>query len=382
MEIPAMRPIFFVALDENNNSVKRMHSFLSVMPGETTGCVGCHEQRERAPVSMNNGKLLAMSRPASRIEPIDGVPEVFDYPRDIQPILDKHCLSCHDVDLREGGVILSGDNGPVFSHSYYTLTALGYVSDGRDRTQTNLAPRAVGTSASPLMGMLDGEHWDVKLSGHEQDMIRYWIESAAAYPGTYAALGTGMIGGLTNIVKDDVDVEWESTKLASSAIRKRCGGCHGDGLPLPKYLSDTQGIKLSNPDFSDKRIKYSRHLMFNLSRPAKSLILLGPLSEEAGGYGLCKNEDGKDITVFADTSDGDYQRILAMCVEGKQYLEKVKRFDMPGFKPSQGYVREMKRFGILAERTRDDAAIDVYETDRAYWRSLWWEPKKMAREDR
>jgi hypothetical protein len=39
-EIPAGRPVFFVALDENDLSVKRMHSFTTVMPGEVTRCVG------------------------------------------------------------------------------------------------------------------------------------------------------------------------------------------------------------------------------------------------------------------------------------------------------------------------------------------------------
>lgn len=47
-----------------------------------------------------------------------------DFPRDIQPILDEHCLKCHDYEghdgrkAAQGGVVLSGDHGPIFSHSY------------------------------------------------------------------------------------------------------------------------------------------------------------------------------------------------------------------------------------------------------------------------
>ena len=48
-ELPALRSFFFVALDENDLAVKRMQSFLTVQPGETTSCVGCHEQRTQAP---------------------------------------------------------------------------------------------------------------------------------------------------------------------------------------------------------------------------------------------------------------------------------------------------------------------------------------------
>jgi len=199
MELPALRPLFFVALDKNNNSVKRMHSFLTVMPGETTSCIGCHEQRTQTPSNLMSFAAAALKRPAHKITPIEGIPDVFDFPRDIQPILDRHCIKCHDYDQRAGQIILTGDHGPIYSHSYFTLTALQYVSDGRDRMRTNMPPKTVGTSASKLMKLIDGSHFDAKLSVLEQDYIRYWIESAASYPGTYAALGTGMIGGFHQI---------------------------------------------------------------------------------------------------------------------------------------------------------------------------------------
>jgi hypothetical protein len=32
----------------------------------------------------------------------------------------------------------------------------------------------------------------------------------------------------------------------------------------------------------------------------------------------------------------------------------------------------MKRYGILPADQPDDAAVDVYATDRAYWQSLWY----------
>ena len=281
MELPALRPVFFVALDERGNSIKRMHSFLTVMPGETTSCVGCHEQRTTAAANPGRATLLAMRRPPSRITPIAGIPQVLDFPRDIQPILDKYCLECHDYDKREGGVILSGDRGPIYSHAYYTLTALGFVSDGRDRLKTSLPPRSVGTSASRLMELLDGCHYDVEVSLHDQDMIRYWIESAAPYPGTYAALGTGMIGGFPKSKLDTSDRRWPSSVAAAEAVKRRCSGCHDRSMPLPEYLSDNLGLVLSNPDFDDPRIRFSRHLFFNLTRPDKSLMLLAPLSSRA-----------------------------------------------------------------------------------------------------
>ncbi len=380
MEVPAGRSLFFVALDEKNNSVKRMHSFLTVQPGETTGCVGCHEERTKTTLRAGQGSLEALRRPPRKIEPLPGIPDVFDFPRHIQPILDRHCLECHDSDQRAGGVVLSGDRGPIYSHSYFTLTANEWISDGRDRLETNLPPRSVGTSASPLMGLLDGSHHDAKLTPHEQDMIRYWIESAASYPGTYAALGTGMIGGFPKSQLETSDRKWPTSKAAAEAIGRRCFSCHDKSIPLPRYLSDNLGLVLSNPDFGDIRIRFSRHLMFNLTRPEKSLILLAPLAKAAGGYGLCRQRDksekmekpGESVIVFAGTGDPDYQKILELCRAGKSHLEKIKRFDMPGFRPTSSYVREMKRFGILPRDLEPSADIDVYATDRAYWRSLWW----------
>ncbi len=369
MELPAMRSLFFVALDEQGNSVKRMHSFLTVMPGETISCIGCHERRTETHDNPGQAVAMAFRRAPSQVAPLPGMPEVFDFPRDIQPILDKHCVPCHDYDRRDGGVILTGDRGPIYSHAYYTLTALQYVSDGRDRLETNLAPRTVGTSASRLMELLDGSHFEARLSGHEQDMIRYWIESAAAYPGTYAALGTGQIGGFPKSVLDTTDRRWPSSIAAAEAIERRCTGCHDRSMPMPRFLSDNLGLTLSNPDFSDIRVRYSRHLMFNLSRPELSLILLAPLSKQSGGYGSCGSK-----TIFADTSDPDYQKILAVCLDGKTHLERIKRFDMPGFEPTPSYVREMRKYGILPREPTADTPIDVYATDRAYWRSLWWRP--------
>ena len=42
---PALRSLFFIALDAEGRAVKRMQSFTQVMPGERQGCVGCHEKK-------------------------------------------------------------------------------------------------------------------------------------------------------------------------------------------------------------------------------------------------------------------------------------------------------------------------------------------------
>jgi hypothetical protein len=391
-ELPALRGFFFVALDANDTSVKRMQSFLTVQPGETMGCVGCHERREEAAPP---ARLLATRRPPSRLEPVAGVPDVFDFPRHIQPILDRHCVRCHDYQPhqaspegpRAGGVVLAGDRGPMYSHSYYMLTIRGQFVDGRNQAKSNLPPHSIGTSVSPLMakvgprtGSTPAGHHGVRLSRPEIEAIRYWIESGAPYPGTYAALGSGMIGGYDENRQVLTDFDWPETKAAAEAMSRRCDSCHKGPSRLPHALSDENTVSFWRPNWSDRRLHLSRHVVFNLTRPEQSLVLLGPLARKAGGYGACRKDPrtgqgGEVVEVFGDTNDADYQKILAAIQRGKRTLDEMKRFDMPGFRPTPYYVREMKRYGVLPDSldgARDP--IDVYATDRAYWRSLWWQP--------
>ena len=381
LEVPAGRALFFVALDAAGNSVKRMQSFLSVMPGETMSCVGCHEPRTTAGPNPGRAQLKALDREPSVIAPVAGIPEVFDYPRDIQPILDRHCVSCHDYTPhkgaasgpRAGGVILTGDHGPMYSHSYASLTARHQIADGRDLAKSNLPPRAIGAAASPLMKKIDGGHHGVKLPAQETAMVRFWIETGATYPGTYAGLGSGCIGGYHANQVTGNDADWPETKAAADVIGTRCAACHADQRSLPRTLSDENGLSFWRPDdWNDPRVLRTKHLMFNLTRPELSMILLAPLSETAGGYGLCRYQDagGAEKPFFQDKNDPDYQKLLALCVAGKRELDAIKRFDMPGFQPPQPYIREMKRYKVLADAFDPAAPFDYYAADRAYWQSF------------
>lgn len=380
-ELPARRSFFFVALDERDLSVKRMQSFLTVQPGEVTSCVGCHEQRTRS--SQPPGSLAALSRPASPITPIADAPEVFDFPRDIQPILDAACVTCHGYDKTEKGgphagkLILAGDRGPMFSHSYYMMTIARLFSDGRNRAVSNYAPRTLGSSASRIFKYLDGSHHDVKATPAQRQTLRLWIESGAAYPGTYAALGTGMIGGYAENKQVDLDTDWPTTKAGAAVVERRCVSCHqGPARLLPRSFSDERGLSFWKPDPDDPRLNTSRHIVFNLSRPEKSLFVLAPLAVSAGGWGLCRAEGGEAGSggVLASRDDPDYQALLAMCAAGSEHLARIKRFDMPGFRPRIDWVREMVRYGVLPGTPDPAAPIDYYGVERKYWKSLWYQP--------
>ncbi len=378
-ELPAQRSFFLVALDENDLSVKRMQSFLSVQPGEVSSCVGCHEQRTQT--TQPPGPLLALSRPASTITPEADVPDVFDFPRDIQPILDQACNDCHGYEKTSKGgpyagkIILTGDRGPMFSHSYFMLTVAQLFSDGRNKAISNYPPRALGSSASRLLKLIDGSHYGATVTPIQAKTLRLWIEAAATYPGTYAALGTGSIGGYMENRQVNTDHDWPTSRAALQVIEQRCISCHNDtGIArLPINLSDERGHSFWQPKIPHPSQITSRHLVFNLSRPEKSMMLLAPLNRDAGGYQLC-HKTGETAPVFQKTDDPGYQTLLAMITQGRNHLETMTRFDMPQFKPHPAYLREMKRYGILPIDTPTDTKIDPYETDRKYWESLWHTP--------
>ncbi len=377
MEVPANRALILIALDENNSAVKRMQSFLSVAPGETRSCIGCHEQRHET-VYSNRTALLATKRAPSVPQGLPGIPDILDFPRDIQPVLDRHCVRCHNPDQPDGGVQLTGDHGPIWSHSFYTLTARKQFVDGRNRAQSNYAPRTFGDAASPLMKKIDGGHYEVTVSDHERELIRTWINVGAPYPGTYAALGTGMIGGYEHNICQHNDTVYPEVQAMAKVLKKRCAGCHSaNSNRIPYFASE----ETQNPTWVPIRNRrFQRHLLYNLSRPEKSRLLMAPLAANSGGYAVANGAEktarrrGCDV-VFADKDDADYAVILRGIEKTRWLLSGIKRFDMPGFQPRKSYLREMLRYGLLpADFDPSKQAIDVYALDRRYFRSLWYYP--------
>jgi cytochrome c5 len=363
-EAPALRALYFVALDEKGLAVKRMQSYTMVMPGETQGCVGCHEPRTVTYSPAGNSSLLAMKRRPSRIEPVASVPETFDYPRDIQPIWDRHCVQCHNADNPSGRVQLTGDRNEWFTLSYYDLFAYEQISDMAGRYNTEFRghpPYGFGTGASPLMKKIDGSHYDVKLSPQEQDMVRLWIEASAYFVGTYAVYNyssNAVAGALANNAKVEIGPPLEKI------VYNRCLWCHDSPASMGRRVRKG-------------RVNEPKHCwnLYNLSYPEKSMILRAPLAKTAGGYGWCRDRYGQEFG-FQNTDDPDYQAILKAIQAAKARQEKAGRFDLPGLRPNEHYVRWMKRWGVLPhdfDLAKDP--INVYETDQAYWRSLWYHPE-------
>jgi len=91
--VPANTPITIQPLDAEGKALQLMRSWYTAMPGEVASCVGCHEQPNDAPLTRRE---MAATRETSEIEPWYGPARGFDFERDVQPVLDRHCTACHD----------------------------------------------------------------------------------------------------------------------------------------------------------------------------------------------------------------------------------------------------------------------------------------------
>jgi len=370
-EVPAGRTVLFVALDEKDMSVKRMQSFTNVQPGEVLGCVGCHENRVETPRPIQANNLTALRRPASKIKSFEPLPDVIDFRRHVQPILNKHCVACHNYKDRKGRVVLTEDLGITWSLSYYMLLANRQVADGRNG-YGNQNPRSIGSSASRLMQKLEGSHNDVTVTPDEWRTVWMWIESGAPYAGTYAALRNGA---------EQVRQGAAMGAFHSPVLNTACGQCHGPGnkaAAIPYGISDEEQNKLKRERnlapheriVADEDCRFSAHVLLNVSRPECSPMLLAGLPESAGGWATCEHQ-------FTGKDDPEYQTLLATIRNGKEQMDKVARFGTEAFKPNRQYVREMKRFGVLpAQFDPDRDPIDVFRTDQDYWKLFWCRPSR------
>ena len=187
---PAGIPLSFQALDELGQAVQIMRSVTYLQPGEVSSCIGCHEPRHLAPPS--GAMPLALRRPPSEIQPGPPGSRPFSYPILVQPILDRHCVGCHNDTRAEGGVNLVGRSQGQYSVSYLALAPRVKISawDGRaDFRTTNSEPYTqpdfFGARGSPLMKLLLSGHGGVELSAEEIEALATWMDSNALFYGTF-----------------------------------------------------------------------------------------------------------------------------------------------------------------------------------------------------
>jgi hypothetical protein len=184
--VPARMPVLFQALDAHGRAVQTMRSLTYLQPGEQISCVGCHEPRSST--SPPQREALAMSRAPSEITPGPDGSRPLSYPILVQPVLDRHCVACHNAKKAEGKVVLTGEPAGKFSQSYNALiTRVSYTAWGmpQNNFEPLTTPDRFGARASKLVTLLDRGHYDVKLTREEWDRLATWIDANALFYGTF-----------------------------------------------------------------------------------------------------------------------------------------------------------------------------------------------------
>lgn len=182
---PAGVSVFFQALDEHGMAVQTMRSATHVMPGRTLGCIGCHEPRSQAPAPAPSA---AARREPSRIVPGPDGSWPLRFDRLVQPVLNRHCVSCHNP----GG---SSEAAAQFdlrpARAYDALVEFGAPSLKESILEGYRLGRSVEGAGlarnSALLALLldpDGHH-DVALEPEELERLVVWMDAYAQRLGSF-----------------------------------------------------------------------------------------------------------------------------------------------------------------------------------------------------
>jgi hypothetical protein len=327
-KVPAALPIYFLALDAQGRAVQRMRSFTHLMPGEVQGCVGCHEPRSHTPSTP-----LAASPPGapqSLREPEWGL-QGFCFSRIVQPVLDKHCVECHNPLKKEKGIDLSGDRTDYFNVAYEVLARRNqgpvgspFVSwiptyNGQEWNILEITPKKWGSPASRLAELILSGHPDdkgkpqVNLDEAARRRVLMWIDLNVPYYGT-AETGHPELPACRQMYPKDL------TRVMDDVYARRCQSCHAAQKVSalltwrpPKWSGELgpwggMGVRIENPQHND--------------------FLLAPLAKKAGGTEACGRP------VFGDKADPDYQAVLSTFQPIAKLMRERPRMDMPNPAPS------------------------------------------------
>lgn len=188
---PTGAGLYFQALDENGLAVQTMRSATYLHPGETLTCVGCHESKHNSVSRPEARRPLALTRAPSALEPEPTGSYPLTFPRLVQPVLDRHCVSCHDEHQAKKAPSLRGDRFGKFgwSEAFHTLRKYAWGMSGGNgvalKERQYSIPGQDGARVSKLYTMLRQGHQDVQLPPEDLRRITLWIDCNSNFYGAY-----------------------------------------------------------------------------------------------------------------------------------------------------------------------------------------------------
>jgi hypothetical protein len=183
-DIPAGVPVLFQALDGKGLAVQTMRSLTYVQPGQTLSCIGCHESREAAP---KVGRMpLAAAHGTGRLAPGPEGTWPLRYDRLVQPVLDRHCVSCHSPGGEQPTAVrfdLTADKSYASLMSY----ADGDLNKRAFERDASLVGECVAQNSKLLDLVTRGDgHQGVKLDAESFERLVTWMDLYAPTRGSFS----------------------------------------------------------------------------------------------------------------------------------------------------------------------------------------------------
>ncbi len=201
-KVPANTPFSMQPIDSEGRAVQWMRSWTTGMPGETISCVGCHEDQNA--LVMPKRTSASLNTNPEMVSPLPGGvrPVTFDF--DVQPILNRACIACHDgengwLDLTSrldvDGIDpskLSGqeleqykfDEPMKYTKAYLSIHP--YVErQGPEADALVMKPYEYHASTSELVRLLKRGHYGVELTDDEWRSLYMWIDLNAPFNGSF-----------------------------------------------------------------------------------------------------------------------------------------------------------------------------------------------------
>jgi formylglycine-generating enzyme required for sulfatase activity len=179
--LPANTPVSIQPLDADGKAVQLMRSWMTAMPGEKISCSGCHEQPGAvSPAS----QPAALTREPSEIKPWYGPVRGFSFRREVQPVLDRYCVSCHP-EFKDGPEVVV--KGCRFPPAYLALRA--FVRGHTMESDMHLLnPCEFHADTTFLVQLLRAGHGKVKLDREAWDRLITWIDLNTPAHGTWTEI--------------------------------------------------------------------------------------------------------------------------------------------------------------------------------------------------
>ncbi len=311
-KVPADTAVYFQLLDENRMEIRRMRSFVSFQPGEVRACAGCHESRGISPPS-ERVSIAANRAPSDPMPPPWGDRPV-SFLRDIQPVLDRNCVSCHSGLKPAGGLDFYGGltshdadiPGYGYNRAFETIRdhELVSISKAMLADASITPPLAYGSLQSKLISCLGRKPHvqEVNLSADDRLRLVMWIDANAPYHDAFVNKRAGAAAY-------DLPADMELKKQIAAIHQTRCNKCH-------------QPSEITRLDWIDFR------------QPQRSLFLTAPLAKEWGGTSRCP------CAVYHDTDDQDYRTILQLVTKAVKKAQAEPRRDLRACFPESRHAND------------------------------------------